>query len=353
MQLRPLGNTGILVSPIGLGGWLTVGHSVGSADADRVIRAALDRGINFFDSADGYANGEAERAIGRVLGPAGGVRRESVVISTKVFWPTSADPSIKPDPEDKGLSRARILRQVEFSLRNLRTDYLDVYFCHMWDPQTPVPEIVGTMDGLVKAGKIRSWGMSNWPHHGVDQACRFAVANGLAPPALNQPAYSLLDRDIERWLLATIARWSLSLTTYSPLAGGLLAGGFGSVGDLSVHRREQARWRHLDDARIEKAVGQVARLTSIAERLGARPAQVAIAWLLTRPCVSCVITGASSPEQVEQNAGAADLTLDAPTRRELAEVFPPPRLGVKELARLAPMLLRAPAAVSRYRRMRA
>src|SRR5262249_53891364 len=151
-------------------------------------------------------------------GAGGGVPRDKVILSTKVFWPTSRieTPDIAPDPNDKGLSRTRIKRQIEFSLRNLRTDYLDAYFCHMWDPHTPVEQIVGPMDGLIRPGKVRLWGPSNWPHRGINQACRIAARRAQHPPTLDQPGYNLLDRHIERWLLPTIARRGLSLTTHSP-----------------------------------------------------------------------------------------------------------------------------------------
>lgn len=330
MDYRTLGNSGLRVSALGIGGWQTFGVKLDHAASRAILRAAVERGVNLIDLADSYERGAAERAVGSCLAD---FPRDKIIVASKVYWPTG------DDPNDRGLSRARIARQIELTLKNLRTDYLDLYFCHREDPATPLYETVRAMDDLVRQGKIRCWGTSNFTHRVIDRVHRLARREGLTPPVVEQPCYNLLNRGLERWLLPTTSRWNMGLTTWGALAGGLLAGGFETDCDIPEERRNQARYRGISDAEMTSSVDKVRALAVLGERIGARPAQLAIAWLLTRPHVSSVITGSGSLQHLEEDIAAADLTLTPAIIDELSRVFPPPPMKLADVARLAPGFL--------------
>ena len=300
MQYRRLGDAGMKVSAIALGGWINFGEGKVAEDkARRVVTAAYEQGINFFDLADSYGKGGAERQMGRFLKQ---FPRHTLVISTKLFWPLSEDVN------DRGLSRKHIMESIDRSLQRLGTDYVDVYFCHRPDPETPILETARAMDDLIHQGKVLYWGTSEWPAEQVEEAVEICRRYGLYEPKAEQPQYSMLWRErVEKELLPVTQPRGIGLVVWSPLAMGMLTGKYDEgVGDDTRFDREPwARERYLNEENAEK----VRRLKPIADELGISRAQLALAWVLRRPRVSSAITGATRPSQVEENARAADIEL--------------------------------------------
>ena len=208
MHYRRLGKSGLKVSEISLGAWITFGNQIEEQMAIDLIHAAYDQGVNFFDNADMYADGRAESVMGKAIHD---LPREALVISSKVFWPTM------PGPNGRGLSRKHIMDSVHASLRRLNTDYIDLYFCHRFDPDSPFEEVVRTMDDLIHQGKILYWGTSEWEAAQVSQAYGTARQYGLVPMTMEQPQYNLFHRRrVEEELAPLCREWGLGLTTYSP-----------------------------------------------------------------------------------------------------------------------------------------
>jgi len=296
MEYRRLGQYGLKVSEFSLGAWLTFGDQIDEDTARECMLAAYEAGVNFFDNADVYANGRAEVVMGKVIKE---LKRSDLVISSKVFWPTG------PGPNDRGLSRKHIMESVHNSLRRLGTDYLDLYFCHRYDPEVPVEEVVRAMDDLVHQGKILYWGTSEWRGGQIAQAVGVARQWGLYPPAVEQPQYNMFTRDVvETELVEAVHQHGIGLVTWSPLASGILTGKYND-GIPAGSRLDRHTWlrQYLTPERIEA----VRQLTEVARELGATTAQLALAWLLRLPEVSSVITGASRVEQVRENLKALDL----------------------------------------------
>lgn len=313
MKYRNLGRAGIKVSALALGGWTTFGDSVRDrAIVRNVISAARERGVNFFDMADAYARGESERMMGEALKP---FPRHTLVLSSKVFRPMS------DDVNDRGLSRKHIMEAVDKSLARIGTDYLDIYFCHRDDPETPVEETVRAMDDLVRAGKILYWGTSEWPVAKIEEALSIA-GSSLYRPAVEQSQYNLLTRArTEQDLGDVVRRHGLGLTIYGPLASGLLTGkyddGVPEGSRLSRLNAQRDQWYR------EELVERVRRFKRVADDLGATRSEVALAWLLGRPGVSSVITGAVAVEQLETNLKAVDLVIPDAALAAIDEIFPP------------------------------
>jgi voltage-dependent potassium channel beta subunit len=287
------------VSTVALGSWLTYGGSVADGVTSDCVRAAIEHGVNFIDLADVYAQGEAERVVGQAIKD---YKRSNLVISSKLFWPMSENVN------DRGLSRKHIMESVEGSLKRLSTDYLDIYFCHRFDPETPLEETVRAMDDLVHQGKILYWGTSVWEANQIEDAVEIARRFNAYPPQVEQPRYNMLDRHIEPEIMPTCARHGIGLTVWSPLAQGLLTGKYND-GAPAGSRGAISNW--LDDELNEENLDKVRQLTAIAEGLGITTAQLALAWILRRPEISCVITGATRPEHVESNVKAVEIKLDA------------------------------------------
>jgi voltage-dependent potassium channel beta subunit len=312
MQYRRLGNAGMKVSSISLGGWINFGENKVEHDiAQRVVETAYEQGINFFDLADIYGRGEAEKQMGAVLKQ---YPRHTLVISSKVFWPMS------DDVNDRGLSRKHIMESITKSLKRLETDYLDIYFCHRHDPDTPMREIVKTMSDLVEQGMVHYWGTSEWNAPEIVEAYEIAERYGWHPPQTEQPQYSMLYRErVEGTILPVTKPRGVGLVPWSPLAMGMLTGKYdaGVPDDSRFGREEWAKQRFLNDDNAEI----VRQLHPIAERLGITRAQLALAWLLAEPGVSSVITGATRPEQVVDNAAAGDIELDEVTMQEIAAIL--------------------------------
>lgn len=313
MQYRRLGNSGLQVSALALGSWITFGGVVGRNTARNLVAQAADAGINLFDSAENYAKGAAEAMLGDVLADLR-LPRDSFCVSSKAFF--GAVP--EPRPTQRGLSRKHLREACDAALRRLRVDYLDLFFCHRPDPETPVEETVAAMDQLVQTGKVLYWGTSEWPAETIHAAARFARNNGLTAPTMEQPEYNLLARErVEFEYAGLYDSLGLGLTTWSPLASGLLSGKYASahVPEDSRVARQDHGWRpsmmyHGAQTSRDQAV---AKLTNLAQELDCSPAVLAIAWCLHNPKVSSVILGCSSPAQLAQNLDAIDLTaqLDA------------------------------------------
>ncbi len=313
MIYRPLGRCGTSVSVFGLGGWTTFGGSVSSEQAVRsIIRAALEAGVNFFDMADVYSHGEAERAMGRALADA---PRSKLVLSTKVYYPMS------DDPNDRGLSRKHVMQSIDESLKRIGTDYIDVYFCHRFDDETPLEETVRAMGDLIRAGKVLYWGTSEFTGAQLRDAHQIARSFGGYPPQVEQPQYSLLARaKFEKDVRPTAAKLGMGTVVWSPLASGVLTGKYdnGMPKDSRLARIDWLR----DGLLSEDRTARVRKFKAIADGLGASRAQVALAWAASRPGVSSVILGATKVEQLRENLGALEVKLTPEIVRELEGLFP-------------------------------
>lgn len=320
MQYTRLGSSGLIVSRLAFGAMtFTQGNrdlptvfKVDATLADRLVGMALDAGVNFFDTADAYADGESESLLGRTLAN----RRHSAIVATKVGFRSG------PGLTQAGLSRRHIMASAEASLRRLRTDWIDVYIVHKEDPYTPIEETLSALDDLVRSGKVRYLGFSNWSAWKAAAALEIQKVNRLAPFTHGQMHYSLLGRDVERDVIPMMRRYGLGLTVWSPLASGFLSGKYrpDTLNDPT------GRYSGFDLLPFDKTVGfaLVERMRPIAAAHGVSLAQVALAWLLAKPTVGSVILGAAKPEQLADNLGAAQLVLTADETTELDRATAPP-----------------------------
>ena len=317
MRYRRLGKTGLKVSELSLGSWVTYGGQVGDDAAKACMVAAYERGVNFFDGAEVYAKGEAERSMGRILKQTGW-RREGLVLSTKLFWGGEG-------PNDVGLSHKRVIEGFHAALRRWQVDYLDLAFCHRPDPDTPIEETVRAFDILIKQGKLFYWGTSEWSAADIASAIRIARELGATPPVMEQPQYSLLARErLEREYAPLFAEHGYGTTIWSPLASGGLSGKY-DAGIPAGSRLAQENYSWLKDRLVTgENIAKVKKLEPLAKSLGATRAQLAIAWCLKNPHVSTVITGATRPEQVGENMKALELVekLTSDVMGQLDAIFP-------------------------------
>lgn len=298
MQYRTMGRTGIKLSALSYGAWLTFGSQIDASTARDILHRAHEQGVNYFDNADVYAAGRAEEVMGQAIRD---LTRPSLVLSSKVFWPTMEGVN------GRGLSRKHIFESCAASLRRLGTDYLDLYFCHRYDPETPLEETVRAMDDLVRQGKVLYWGTSEWRAAQIAQAIAIARAGGMAAPAVEQPQYNLLVRQrVEGELAPAAADLGIGLVTWSPLASGLLSGKY-NEGVPAEARIGQERHAWLRDSLTEANLSKARALGLLAAELGCTASQLAIAWLLRLPQVTSVITGATRVAQLEENLGALDV----------------------------------------------
>ncbi len=309
MEYRRLGKAGMKVSEVSLGAWLTYGGSVENDLAAQCLRTAIDNGINFIDVADVYARGEAEHVVGSVIRD---YKRSDLVISSKVFWPMS------DNINDRGLSRKHIMESIDKSLQRLGTDYLDIYFCHRFDPDTPLEETVRAMSDLVQAGKVLYWGTSVWEADQLNQAVQLAKSfNGYAPQ-VEQPRYNLLDRHIEPDIMPACADNGLGIVVWSPLAQGILTGKYND-GIPEGSRGADTNW--LKGELTDENVAKVRQLTDLAQEHNLTTSQLALAWILRRSEISSVITGATKPQHVLDNIKASEAKLDAATLKRIEEIM--------------------------------
>ncbi len=309
MIYRRMGHTGLKISEVSLGAWLTYGGTVQQKTTEGIIQRAIELGVNFIDIADIYAKGEAELAVGRAIAP---FKRTDLVISSKLFWPMTENVN------DRGLSRKHIMESIRKTLKRIGTDYLDIYFCHRFDPETPVEETVRAMEDLVRAGDILYWGTSVWTPDQIDEAVSSAVHWRGYPPSVEQPKYHMFDRSIEKGVVQTCEKHGMGLTVWSPLAQGLLTGKYNN-GIPKESRGANTKWMERD--LTPENIAKVKQLGQLAAELNITIVQLAIAWILRLPQISCAIVGATSVEQLEQNLSASGVTLDDDTLTKIEKII--------------------------------
>ncbi len=317
MQYRPLGKWGVRVSSLGLGTYLTVGFTCDDATSRAMIRVAYERGINYFDTANAYNAGEAERALGACVAD---LPRSDLVILTKVWAPMGQGPN------DRGLSAKHIREQCDASLKRLGMEYVDIYMCHRPDPATPLEETIRAMEDLARAGKILYWGVSEWPAPMIVKANALARELGARPIAVSQPRYNLLYRYPESLLFPTTADEGVGNVVFSPLAHGMLTGKYKPgeeppAGARAADPRQNVviKKMYWTDENLRK--GQ--ELAALADELGVSAAELALAWCLRNPNVSSVILGTSSVAQLEQNLKALDVAIPEDMLAKLDALYPP------------------------------
>jgi len=306
MQYRRLGSSGLQLSALSFGAWVTFGNQVGRDAARELIATAWDHGVNFFDNAETYANGEAERVMGDAIADLR-LPRDGYCVSSKVFFGSTKDPR----PTQRGLSRKHVVDACHDALKRLRVDYLDLYFCHRPDPDTPIEETVRAMDALVQQGKVLYWGTSEWPAEKIREAHKIARLRNLQAPTMEQPQYHLMHRErVESEYAPLYAEFGMGITTWSPLASGLLTGKYNN-GVQQEGRLAQQDYAWLQSSVLgepkERRVERARKFTTLARELGVGPAPLAIAWCLRNPHVSTVMMGASRSEQLLQNLEALDV----------------------------------------------
>ncbi len=299
MQYRRLGRSGLKVSALSFGSWVTYGNQMGTGVARECMAAAYDAGCNFFDNAEAYAKGESERIMGEAL-RALGWRRSSYLVSTKLYWGLHDGPN-----EKNTLNRKYLMQAIDGALARFGMDYVDLVFCHRADPDTPLEETVWAMSDMVSAGKALYWGTSEWTAAEIAQAWHIADRHHLHKPVMEQPQYNLLHRErVEKEYTRLYRDLGLGTTIWSPLASGLLTGKYND-GIPSDSRGTLEGYEWLAERLSDQAkIAQVRRLAPIAADLGCTLAQMALAWCLVNPHVSTVITGASRPAQVHENMQA-------------------------------------------------
>ncbi|NJD58697.1 MAG: aldo/keto reductase [Anaerolineales bacterium] len=304
MEYHRLGQSGLQISALSFGGWVTIGGQIGEDLSHECMQAAYDAGVNFFDTAESYAHGNAEIVMGNVIKKAGWKRRD-LVISTKLFWGGRK-------PNYTGLSRKHIIEGARASLARLQMDYVDLIFCHRPDIYTPIEETVRAMNFLIDQGLAFYWGTSEWSADEIMQAYSIARQYNLIPPTMEQPEYNMFRRDkVEREFLRLYQEIGLGTTIWSPLASGMLTGKYSQgVPQGTRITLEGYDWlkEGFENEEGKQRIEKVKKLAPIAEILGISLAQMAIAWCLKNPNVSSVITGASKPEQVIENMKALDVT---------------------------------------------
>jgi len=313
MQYRRLGDAGIKLSEISLGGWLTFGNAVDMDRGRQIMAKAFDCGINFFDSANVYAGGKCEEYWGELLRDR---KRSDYVLATKVFFPMGKGPN------DKGLSRKHIMEQCHASLRRLKTDYIDLYQCHRFDEEAPLEETIRAMDDLVHQGKIIYWGFSEWPAEGIEK-CLQICGDRYYKPKGSQPSYSLLQRKVEENVMPLCHRAGIGQVVFCPLAQGVLTGKYKPGQPFPADSRAvDDRQNMFIKAAVENRgmLEKVQRLESVAREHECTMAQLALAWILRRPEVTSCIIGASKPGQVAENAEASGIKLDDATIARMEEI---------------------------------
>jgi voltage-dependent potassium channel beta subunit len=303
MEYRSLGSSGLKISALSLGAWVTYGEQVGEDTAYECMTAAYEAGVNFFDNAEAYADGQAEIVMGNVIKKVGW-KRSDLIISTKIFWGGEG-------PNDRGLSRKHILEGTHASLKRLQMDYVDLIFCHRPDKYTPIEETVWAMNQVINQGKAFYWGTSEWSAQQIMEAYGVARREHLIPPQMEQPQYNMFHRErVEEEYIRLYKEIGLGTTIWSPLASGLLTGKYNQgIPEGTRATMEGYEWlkRRFENERAKQQIEKVRQLVPLAEELDCSLAQLALAWCLKNPNVSSVITGASRREQVVENMQAMDL----------------------------------------------
>ena len=316
MDYRHLGNSGMMVSAISYGNWITHGSQVEEDAAQACVGAALDVGITTFDTADVYAQGAAEEVLGRALV---GIDRSSIEICTKVFWPTG------PNPNNRGLSRKHIIESCHASLRRLQTDHLDLYQAHRYDHETPLEETLQAFDDLVRQGKVHYIGVSEWSAQQIADALEVADEMGLDRIVSNQPQYSLLWRVIEAEVIPLCESEGIGQIVWSPIAQGVLTGKYrpGEPPPEGSRATSDQGADFIGRLLRDDVLERVQQFAALAREAGLTPGTAALAWVLQNRNVSSAIIGATRPEQVKENVRAVDVDLDSDFVRAIEEVLEP------------------------------
>jgi len=317
MRYRHLGRSGLQVSLVGFGSWLTVRRH-GRDVADRLHRAAYEGGVNFFDTANVYGHGETEATVGAALRP---FRRDTYVLATKVYFPYGDHPF--PEVNDRGLSRKHVMEQCHRSLRELGTDYVDLYQCHRYDANTPLVETCRVMNDLVTQGKVLYWGVSQWTADQIREAVEICDEHDWPRPISDQPQYNLLQRGQEEDVFPTCGELGLGLVVYSPLAQGVLTGKYrpGEAPPPGSRGADEHDNRWMGKVLDESILAKVEQLRELAEGMGHTTAQLALAWCHRRPELASTIVGATRVEQLEENIAAGDIELDDHTLDAIKVIF--------------------------------
>ncbi|MGE7825785.1 aldo/keto reductase family protein [Paenibacillus sp. NPDC093718] len=311
MKYRRLGRTGLKVSEISLGSWLTYGGYVERENAVNAIKTAYDLGINFFDTANVYEKGAAEVLVGETLKA---YPRESYVLATKAFWPMG------DGPNDRGLSRKHIMEQAHASLKRLNHDYVDIFYCHRHDPETPLDETLRAIDDLVRQGKVLYVGVSEWQASQIAEALTVADRYLLDRIVVNQPIYNMFERYIEKEIIPLSERSGIGQVVFSPLAQGLLTGKYTSASDIPEGSRA-AKLEWMRKGITEEKIAKVRELEKIAAELEVSVGNLALAWILRQPNVASALVGASRPEQVTENAKASGIELSGEVQARIEEIL--------------------------------
>jgi len=316
MEYRHLGRSGLVVSSLAYGNWITHGGQVEEDAARACVRKALDLGITTFDTADVYAQGRAEEVLGRALE---GQRRESLEIFTKVYWPTG------PGPNDRGLARKHIMESLHSSLRRLRTDYVDLYQAHRYDFETPLEETLRAFDDLVRQGKVLYVGVSEWTAGQIESALQIADDMGFDRIVSNQPEYSLLWRVIEQEVVPLCEREGVGQIVWSPLAQGVLTGKYhpGQAPPPGSRATSANGSGFIAELLTDEVLVPVQRFADLVRAAGYAPAAFALAWVLSNTNVSAAIVGATRPEQLEENVRALEIELDPDLVLEVDRLLDP------------------------------
>lgn len=301
MKYRRLGNSGLKVSEISLGSWLTYGKTVEDNTAEKTIHKAYELGINFFDSANVYERGEGERVMAGALKE---YPRESYVITTKAFWPMGEGPN------DRGLSRKHVIEQANASLKRMNLDYVDIFYCHRYDQETPVEETLRAIDDLIRQGKILYAGVSEWSAAQIEEAVRVADKFLLDRIVVNQPVYNMLNRYIEKEVIPVSTKHGIGQVVFSPLAQGILTGKYKVNTIPEDSRASNAEINNFMKGMLtETTFTKVEQLEKIAKELEITLPSLALAWILRKPNVASALIGASRPSQVEENVKAVEIEL--------------------------------------------
>lgn len=314
MKYRNLGKWGLKVSEIALGSWVTqLSGTQAEEVAKSVVDKAFDEGVNFFDCADAYSGGDAERFLGKTLARH---KRSEYVVSSKVFFPMGRGAN------EWGLSRKHIIEQLDNTLKNMKLDYLDLYFCHRFDPTTPIEETLQILSDMVAAGKILYYGVSEWSPVNITEAIHLAKENNLRPLSVVQPQYNMADRYIEDEIIGICEKYGVGITVFSPLAQGLFTGKYRK--GKPVPKGSRATWqedKQLVNLLTDDNLNKVEKLIPIAEELGVPLSTLALAWILRKKQISSVITGASKPEQLSSNVKASGLGLPEAVLEQIESIL--------------------------------
>ena len=315
MKYRSVGKSGLKVSEISVGSWMTdLAGSEKAAIAEQTIREAYDKGVNFFDCADAYSGGEAEKFLGRILKD---YSRSSYVVSSKVFFPTGRGVN------EWGLSRKHIFENIDRTLKNMQMDYIDMYFCHRFDPTTPMEETLRALSDLVTQGKILYYGVSEeWNGARLTEAQGIIEKYNLHPMTVVQPQYHMMDRYIEHEIMEVCEKYGMGITPFSPLAQGLLTGKYKKgqpypEGSRATHQADKQINNLLTDENLDK----VEKLEKIAADLGTNMSVLALAWILRKNVISSVITGATNASQLENNLAASGFVIPEDALKEIDEIL--------------------------------